>query len=421
MTAKLIDGKAIAASVRAGVKERVAEITARTGVRPGLTVVLVGEDPASQVYVRSKGKAASEAGFLSRQIDLPAVTKESELLDLVARLNADDTVHGILVQLPLPEQIDESKVIEAIDPAKDVDGFHPVNAGRLFTGGTSFLPCTPYGILTMLDYEKVELKGKHAVVVGRSNIVGKPVAILLLSRHATVTICHSRTVDLPSVVRTGDVVVAAVGRAEMIRGSWIKPGAVVIDVGMNRNAAGKLCGDVAFDEAKEVAGLITPVPARRRADDDRDAPAEHLRSGDPPRGRRVDAAMHPPPDRRYSRSHAWAMPGVQGDVRSGLTHVPGAFLGDVVSVELPPPRTEVSAGEPIGLVESTTTVFELLSPLSGIVVAVNPETESAPRKVAEDPYGEGWLLSIRPAVREELDGLLTAEEYVRFVGEDQAP
>ena len=260
MTAKLIDGKAIAAAVRARVKEKVAEFTGRTGVRPGLAVVLVGEDPASAVYVRNKGKAASEAGLLSRQIDLPAETNERDLLDLVARLNADDTVHGILVQLPLPEQIDETKVIETIAPEKDVDGFHPMNAGRLFTGGTSFLPCTPYGILTMLDHEKVELKGKHAVVVGRSNIVGKPAAMLLLSRHATVTICHSRTVDLPSVVRSGDVVVAAVGRAEMIRGSWIKPGAVVIDVGMNRNAEGKLCGDVAFDEAKEAAGLITPVP-----------------------------------------------------------------------------------------------------------------------------------------------------------------
>ena len=251
MTAKLIDGKAIAASVRARVKEKVAAFTARTGIRPGLTVVLVGEDPASQVYVRHKGKAASEAGFLSRQIDLPASTPESELLDLVARLNADDTVHGILVQLPLPDQINESKVIEAIDPAKDVDGFHPMNAGRLFTGGTSFLPCTPYGILTMLDHEKVELKGKHAVVVGRSNIVGKPAAILLLSRHATVTICHSPTAATTT---------SPVGRAEMIRGTWIKPGAVVIDVGMNRNAAGKLCGDVAFDEAKAVAGRITPVP-----------------------------------------------------------------------------------------------------------------------------------------------------------------
>lgn len=260
MPATLIDGKAIAASVRAEVKEKVAEWTARTGVRPGLTVVLVGEDPASQVYVRNKGKASQEAGFLSRQIDLPAATTESELLDLVNRLNADDSVHGILVQLPLPSHIDDKKVIEAIDPAKDVDGFHPVNAGRLFTGGASFLPCTPYGILTMLDHQKVELKGKQAVVVGRSNIVGKPVAMLLLSRHATVTICHSRTRDLPSVVRTGDVVVAAVGKAAMVRGSWIKPGAVVIDVGMNRDAAGKLCGDVAFDEAREVAGAITPVP-----------------------------------------------------------------------------------------------------------------------------------------------------------------
>ncbi|HAM33795.1 MAG TPA: bifunctional methylenetetrahydrofolate dehydrogenase/methenyltetrahydrofolate cyclohydrolase FolD [Deltaproteobacteria bacterium] len=260
MSAKLIDGKAIAAAVRARVKENIAEFTGRTGVRPGLTVVLVGEDPASQVYVRNKGKAADEAGFLSRQIDLPAETNERVLLDLVARLNADDTVHGILVQLPLPGQIDEAKVIEAIDPRKDVDGLHPMNAGCLFTGRTAFIPCTPYGILRMLDHEKVELKGKHAVMVGRSNLVGKPAAMLLLSRHATVTICHSRTVDLPYVVRSGDVVVAAVGRAEMIRGSWIKPGAVVIDVGMNRNAEGKLCGDVAFDEAKEVAGLITPVP-----------------------------------------------------------------------------------------------------------------------------------------------------------------
>jgi methylenetetrahydrofolate dehydrogenase (NADP+)/methenyltetrahydrofolate cyclohydrolase len=260
MPARLIDGKAIAAKVRAEVKEKVAEFTARTGIRPGLTVVLVGEDPASQVYVRNKGRASAEAGFQSRQIDLPASTTERDLLDLVARLNADESVHGILVQLPLPGHIDDKKVIETISPEKDVDGFHPVNAGRLFTGGASFLPCTPYGILKMLDHEKVDLKGRHAVVVGRSNIVGKPVAMLLLSRHATVTICHSRTLDLPSVVRSGDVVVAAVGKAEMIRGSWIKPGAVVVDVGMNRNAAGKLCGDVAFEEAKEIAGAVTPVP-----------------------------------------------------------------------------------------------------------------------------------------------------------------
>lgn len=260
MSARLIDGKAIAASVRAEVKAKAAELAARTGVRPGLTVILVGDDPASQVYVRNKGKAADEAGFVSRQIDLPPDTGEPELLDVVARLNADPSVHGILVQLPLPRQIDAKRVIEAIDPRKDVDGLHPVNAGLLFTGGAGFIPCTPYGILRMLDHEEVELKGKHAVVVGRSNLVGKPAAMLLLSRHATVTICHSRTADLPSVVRTGDVVVAAVGRGGMIRGSWIKPGAVVIDVGMNRDAAGKLCGDVAFEEARETAGAITPVP-----------------------------------------------------------------------------------------------------------------------------------------------------------------
>jgi len=260
MSARLIDGKAIAASVRAEVKATAAELAARTGVRPGLTVILVGDDPASRVYVRNKGKAADEAGFVSRQIDLPAEPTETELLEVVARLNADASVHGILVQLPLPKQIDAKRVIDAIDPRKDVDGLHPVNAGLLFTGGGGFIPCTPYGILRMLDHERVELAGKHAVVVGRSNLVGKPAAMLLLSRHATVTICHSRTRDLPSVVRTGDVVVAAVGRGGMIRGSWIKPGAVVIDVGMNRDAAGKLCGDVAFEEARETAGAITPVP-----------------------------------------------------------------------------------------------------------------------------------------------------------------
>jgi methylenetetrahydrofolate dehydrogenase (NADP+)/methenyltetrahydrofolate cyclohydrolase len=260
MSARLIDGKAIAASVRAEVKAKAAELAARKGVRPGLTVILVGDDPASRVYVRNKGKAADEAGFVSRQIDLPAETTETELLEVVARLNADASVHGILVQLPLPKQIDAKRVIDAIDPRKDVDGLHPVNAGLLFTGGGGFIPCTPYGILRMLDHERVELAGKHAVVVGRSNLVGKPAAMLLLSRHATVTICHSRTRDLPSVVRTGDVVVAAVGRGGMIRGSWIKPGAVVIDVGMNRDAAGKLCGDVAFEEARETAGAITPVP-----------------------------------------------------------------------------------------------------------------------------------------------------------------
>ena len=260
MPASLIDGKAIGAAVRAEIKERAAAFTARTGIRPCLAAVLVGEDPASRVYVRNKGKACVEAGMLSRQVNLPASTSEKELLDLVAQLNADASVHGILVQLPLPGQIDESKVIEAIAPGKDVDGFHPVNAGRLLIGRPGFVPCTPFGILKILDHEKVELKGRHAVVVGRSNIVGKPVAILLLSRHATVTICHSRTQDLPAVVRSGDVVVAAVGKAEMVRGSWIKPGAVVIDVGINRLPDGKLVGDVAFEEARAVAGKITPVP-----------------------------------------------------------------------------------------------------------------------------------------------------------------
>jgi methylenetetrahydrofolate dehydrogenase (NADP+)/methenyltetrahydrofolate cyclohydrolase len=260
MSAQIIDGKAIAASVRAQVAEKTKAFAARTGVTPCLAVVLVGEDPASQVYVRNKGKACSEAGILSRQIDLPASVPEAELLSLIADLNGDRAVNGILVQLPLPGHIDEARVIESISPEKDVDGFHPMNAGRLFTGGESCLPCTPYGVMKMFEHMGVELKGKNAVVVGRSNIVGKPMAILLLSKHATVTICHSRTADLPAVCRTADVLVAAVGRSEMIRGSWIKPGAVVIDVGMNRNAEGKLCGDVAYAEAAEVAGMITPVP-----------------------------------------------------------------------------------------------------------------------------------------------------------------
>lgn len=260
MPAQLIDGKAIAQAVRAEIREQVEAVFSRTGIRPCLATVLVGEDPASRVYVRNKGKACEDAGMLSRRMNLPASTSERELLDIVAGLSADASVHGILVQLPLPDSIDETRVIESIDPAKDVDGFHPVNAGRLLTGNPVFVPCTPLGILRMLDRESVELEGAHAVVVGRSNIVGKPVALLLLSRHATVTICHSRTKDLPAVVRSADVVVAAVGKTEMIRGSWIAPGAVVIDVGINRRPDGTLAGDVAFDEAREVAGKITPVP-----------------------------------------------------------------------------------------------------------------------------------------------------------------
>lgn len=260
MPAQLIDGKAIGAVVRAEIRERVTRFVERTGIKPCLVTVLVGDDPASRIYVRNKGKACTEAGMLSRQIDLPASVPEGELLDLVSRLNADPAAHGILVQLPLPEHIDESRVIEAISPDKDVDGFHPVNAGRLLAGSACFVPCTPLGILKMLDHEGVDLKGKHAVVVGRSNIVGKPAALLLLARHATVTICHSRTKDLSAVVRSADVVVAAVGKAQLIRGDWIAPGAVVIDVGMNRLPDGRLVGDVAFEEAREVAGKITPVP-----------------------------------------------------------------------------------------------------------------------------------------------------------------
>lgn len=260
MPAQLIDGKAIAQAVRAEIKEKVERFFSGTGVRPCLATVLVGDDPASAVYVRNKGKACREVGMLSRQIDLPASTSREELLDIVAGLNADAAVHGILVQLPLPGQIDASRIIEAISPGKDVDGFHPLNAGRLLAGEPTFVPCTPLGILRMLDHESVELQGRHAVVVGRSHIVGKPVALLLLSRHATVTICHSRTKDLPAVVRSADVVVAAVGKTEMVRGSWIAPGSVVIDVGINRRPDGTLAGDVAFAEAREVAGKITPVP-----------------------------------------------------------------------------------------------------------------------------------------------------------------
>jgi methylenetetrahydrofolate dehydrogenase (NADP+)/methenyltetrahydrofolate cyclohydrolase len=260
MAAHLIDGKAIGAAVRAEIRDRVEEFSARTEIKPNLVTVLVGDDPASRIYVRNKGKACHEAGMLSQQIDLPATLPENDLLALVAELNADPAVHGILVQLPLPDHINESRIIEAISPDKDVDGFHPVNAGRLLSGGPCFVPCTPLGIMKMLDHESVSLKGKHAVVVGRSNIVGKPVALLLLARHATVTICHSRTKDLPAVVRSADVVVAAVGRAQMIRGDWLSPGAVVIDVGINRLPDGKLVGDVAFEEAKEIAGKISPVP-----------------------------------------------------------------------------------------------------------------------------------------------------------------
>ena len=265
MTAELIDGKAHAAALRARVAAAVPAFAARLGRPPGLAVVLVGEDPASQVYVRAKGKATLAAGMASFEHRLAASASPAELLALVADLNADPAVDGILVQLPLPPQIDERAVIAAIDPAKDVDGFHPVNAGRLAAGQPALVPCTPLGCLMLLKERLGDLSGLEAVVVGRSNIVGKPMAQLLLAESCTVTIAHSRTRDLPAVIARGDIVVAAVGRPEMIRGAWLKPGAVVIDVGINRVAvaeAGKtrLVGDVDFAGACAVASAITPVP-----------------------------------------------------------------------------------------------------------------------------------------------------------------
>jgi methylenetetrahydrofolate dehydrogenase (NADP+)/methenyltetrahydrofolate cyclohydrolase len=265
MTARRIDGRAAAAAVRERVAAAAARFKEDTGRAPGLATVLVGEDPASAVYVRSKGKATAEAGMESFSHQLADSTSEAELLELVEQLNSDERVDGILVQLPLPSHVDSSRVIAAIDPAKDVDGFHPVNAGRLATGLDALVPCTPLGCLYLLEQELGSIAGKDAVVIGRSNIVGKPMAMLLLGKSATVTIAHSRTRDLEEVVRRADIVVAAVGRAEMVRGDWIKPGAVVIDVGINRvpgpeEGKTRLVGDVAFEEAAEAASAITPVP-----------------------------------------------------------------------------------------------------------------------------------------------------------------
>lgn len=264
MTAKRIDGKAAALALRERIAVEVSRFREATGRGPGLAVVLVGDDPASSVYVRSKGKATVEAGMESFEHRLPDNTNQDELVALVDRLNADPAVDGILVQLPLPPQIDERVIITRISPDKDVDGFHPVNAGRLAIGLHGFVPCTPLGCLKLIKGELGDLSGKEAVVIGRSNIVGKPVAQLLLRENCTVTIAHSRTRDLPDVVRRGDIVVAAVGRPEMVRSDWIKPGATVIDVGINRIPAeegkSRLVGDVAFDEVSEVAAAVTPVP-----------------------------------------------------------------------------------------------------------------------------------------------------------------
>ena len=262
---KIIDGKAFAATLRAKVADGVAAFIDRTGRKPGLAVVLVGEDPASAVYVRNKGKMTVEAGMESLEFKLPASIGEEELLDLVEELNADDRVDGILVQLPLPDHIDEASVIGAVDPAKDVDGFHVVNSGRLATGQEALVPCTPLGCIMLLKDELGDLSGLEAVVVGRSNIVGKPMAQLLLAENCTVTIAHSRTRDLASVVHRADIVVAAVGRPEMVKGEWIKPGATVVDVGINRvtdteDGKSRIVGDVATAEALAHVRAITPVP-----------------------------------------------------------------------------------------------------------------------------------------------------------------
>ena len=262
MTARILDGKKLAESVRAEVKQKVAAFAAKHGRAPGLDVVLVGEDPASVVYTRNKEKASNEVGMRGTLHKLPADTTEAQLLEVVRKLNADAATDGILVQLPLPKHIRESVVLDAIDPSKDVDGFLPMNAGLVATGrfDRALVSCTPRGVMKLLALAGAKLEGARAVVVGRSNIVGKPVAQLLLAANATVTLAHSKTRDLPAVCREADVLVVAVGRREMVRGDWIKPGAVVIDVGTNRNDAGKLVGDVAFAEASEVASAITPVP-----------------------------------------------------------------------------------------------------------------------------------------------------------------
>ena len=259
MTAQLIDGVALSKKIRAEVAQRAAALTAR-GVRPGLAVVLVGDNPASAVYVRNKVKACEESGLRSVMEKYDASLSEAELLARVEALNNDPSVHGILVQLPLPKHIDAHKVIETISPAKDVDGFHVASAGALMVGQPGFKPCTPYGCMKMLEAIGVSPAGKHAVVIGRSNIVGKPMAMLLLQANATVTVCHSGTPDLGAMTRQADIVVAAVGKRNVLTADMVKPGAVVIDVGMNRTDEGKLCGDVDFDGVKEVASWITPVP-----------------------------------------------------------------------------------------------------------------------------------------------------------------
>lgn len=259
MTARIIDGKAISQDVRAEWKVRADALKAR-GITPGLAVIIVGEDAASKVYVGNKIKACAELGIYSEHIELPGDTSEAVLLEQIIKLNNDPKIHGFLVQLPVPKHIDSNKVLLAISPDKDVDGFHPMNVGELVTGNPQFQPCTPFGVMKLLDKSGVAIEGKHAVVVGRSNIVGKPMALMLLQKNATVTICTSKTMDLAKFTRDADILVVATGKPQMITGDMIKPGAAVIDVGINRLPNGKLVGDVDFDSAREVAGWITPVP-----------------------------------------------------------------------------------------------------------------------------------------------------------------
>lgn len=258
--AEIIDGKKISAQIRGSIKEETARFIAETGVTPGLAVILVGSDPASQIYVRNKKKACEEVGFKSFEYLMPESTTEEELKELVNKLNHTSEVHGILCQLPLPKHISEKAVIESISPMKDVDAFHPVNVGRIMTGDYNFLPCTPAGIMELIKSTGVEIAGKKCVVVGRSNIVGKPMAMLLLHANGTVTMCHSKTKDLKKECLEADILVVATGKAKMIKADMVKTGAVVIDVGMDRDENGKLCGDVDFEEVSKVAGYITPVP-----------------------------------------------------------------------------------------------------------------------------------------------------------------
>ncbi|MCZ6685620.1 MAG: bifunctional methylenetetrahydrofolate dehydrogenase/methenyltetrahydrofolate cyclohydrolase FolD [Candidatus Dadabacteria bacterium] len=260
MMAEIIDGKKVSEHIRSQIAEGVDKLKQETGITPGLAAVLVGDDPASEIYVRNKRRACSNAGIYSEEHNLSSETTEEELLTLVDKLNNDPKIHGILVQLPLPDHINVTKVLRAVSPLKDVDGFHPYNVGLLVEGNPRFIPCTPHGIIKMLEFYNIDISGKQAVIVGRSNIVGKPVSMLLLHRHATVTVCHSRTKPLDEVTRRADILVAAIGRANFITADMVKEGAVVIDVGINRNEEGKLTGDVDFEAVSQKASYITPVP-----------------------------------------------------------------------------------------------------------------------------------------------------------------